>query len=217
MRQHRKFSEIQDPVEQELYLEKLIKKHHDDELREQWGKLVKKKPDEPRKSKFYPFAKLSIAASLLILLALCAYLYTSSSAKEPIYYAMEELRTPITHPGIIKGVQEDDQNRTQAILDFNKGEYESAIASFSQIDITSEEDEFYEAMAHIYSKDYTIAIKKLTPISKGQTEIAQEARWFLSQAYIMTNNSSSAKETLESIEPGDWNYEKARDLIQQLN
>lgn len=217
MAQHRKFSEINDPQEQEQYLAKLIKKHHDDELREKWSTIVKKKPESTTNPKKHQFIKWVIFASVIMLLGLLAYFLISTTNQDPIQYAMTEVEQTITHPGITKGVSNDSEFRTKAIVAFNDSKFETAISNFMKIELPTDDDRFYTAMSHLYIENYPTAINGLKALSNKEILISQESRWYLSLAYILSNDTISAKSTLQAIGPADWNYQKATTLIKQLS
>lgn len=217
MSKHKRFQDIQDPKEQQNYLSKLIKKHHDDELKQKWGSIVKSTNSQVRvEHKKYRYIKLVAAIGLLLLIALAVSEFIIHKQIEPSLYALKEINQPISHPGLTKGLITDNNNRSEAILNFNKRNFAKAIANFSNIENPTTEDSFYLAMSQLYSNKYDKAAQLLDPIAHSDSILNQEAKWYLTIAYVLNNSDENAVSVINQIKANDWNYSKAQELLKSL-
>jgi len=221
MSKHKPYKDIQEPKNQELYLSKLIKKHHDDELKKRWDSIIKSKHSSAqiynkKQSYIKSSVKLAAAIGLTLLLMFIAFQLINNKQVEPSFYALQEFNQPISHPGLTKGKESDTNQRTTAIINFNAKDFKQASIDFRNISEPNTEDKFYQAMAYFYSKEYDQTIQLLSPISDSDSVLSQEAKWYLSMAYILNNSIANAEFSLSRIKPNDWNYQKAQELLKNL-
>jgi len=217
MSKHKPFKDIQDPGEQELYLSKLIKQYHDDELRDKWESIVDKEPlPHTTRNKKNTFGKIVLAILLIAMTAFILLNLMPTKEIDPSQFAMKELNQKINHPGLTKGSVTDTDNRSQAIIHFNAKDFEKAIVNFSNIENQNTEDSFYLAMSHLYTKEYNRAAQLLGPIADSESILNQEAKWYVSIAHTLNKSTAKARTTLREIQPNDWNYKKAQELLKGL-
>ena len=70
-------------------------------------------------------------------------------------------------------------------------------------------------LSHLYNQDYQAAIGYLeqVPIVNEETAYEQESRWFLALAFLKNDNVTEGKAVLQAIAQGDWQYDKAQELL----
>lgn len=218
-----KYNDIKDSQNQDEYLAALMKKQFDQELKEKWAKQLKTDyggsaptPEIKQKTlirKLLPFVG-SIAACLFLF-----FVYQNSVQSEmlnPETAFLEEFNNPIIHPGITKGLTEDNQARQTGIAQFNKQNFKDAALSFSQIEVENTEDQFYQAMSFFYLKKSERAIPIFEQLLTKDSNFNEEINWFLSLAYVNKGDSASAKKKLLGIQETEWKFKEARQLLESL-
>jgi len=214
---HKKYQDLTNPSEQEEYLSKLIKKQHDDELRERWGSMVDETPlkKEPRAKKNI-YTKILAAFVFIAIMALVLGKINFKKETETIQFALQEINDPIIHPGLTKGANLDNSTRTNGIVSFNAQVYDVAAKEFNNIKNKTAEDKFYLAMSHLYQKEYSDAIELLSGLSTGESDMNQESRWYEAIAYILNNDEESAMKILSTIDSNEWKYDEAKKILDHL-
>ncbi len=109
----------------------------------------------------------------------------------------------------------------QARSEYAGGEYAAASESFAKLS----EDEprslaylYFHGMSLLASDQAKLSIpvfEKLLAAPRVSLVI-QQSRWFLAMAYLKTNNTAKAKEMLQSIEEGQYNYAEAKTLLGKM-
>ena len=214
------YSDFTNPIEQNKYLEDLIKANFDQELKEKIAHRldtehgITKVKTKRRKFRILPFIS-GIAASLLILFLYNGLNQTSDIQNNSII--METFNQKITHPGLTKGAQSADDLRISAITAFNSQDFQEAIHAFNGIENATNEDLYYKAMSSFYLEDFQKANQELQALLDIESSFYQEVRWFLAISEIKLNDLSAAKLLLNEIKANEWNYEKSQELLKSLN
>lgn len=218
-----KYNDIKDSQKQDEYLTELLKKQFDEELKEKWAKQLKTEygvsspvPQIKEKTlirRLLPFVG-TIAACLVLF-----FVYQNSLQSETLNAQtafLQELNNPIVHPGITKGLAEDNQTRQSGITQFNEQNFEDAALSFSQIKRDNTEDQFYQAMSFFYLKQSDKAIAIFEELLTKDSNFTQEMKWYLSLAYLNRGDAASAKKSLVGIQETQWKFKEARQLLESL-
>ncbi|WP_350284810.1 tetratricopeptide repeat protein [uncultured Croceitalea sp.] len=158
---------------------------------------------------------LAIAASITVLIALV--FYPNGVDDSPQVLAQQYLsEQPLSHPGTFKGATVVDEQRTQAIVAFNQGDFTKAIEHFEALTAPTAEDTYYLGLAHLKKGDYSRAITLLTENKTEGKRFVQEARWFLGLAYLTQNNTKNAVKELKAINKDEWKYDEAQSLLEEI-
>ena len=167
---------------------------------------------------------MSIAASLLILLALGWYL-SSPSLSDAQQLTVQYLEQPFAfNEGNTRGQAQAEQNRGKAAEAYNNEQYEKALKYLQLIEAQDEalaSDYFQMGLCLMYQKkpDYQNALKffdKVKSTNPGFYE--EEINWFSAFCYIMLSNNNEAKSLLNKViqSPGSRQQEKAQKLLDKL-
>ena len=158
-----------------------------------------------------------IVAAIVITLALIfAYHLSKTEAVEPEELAREyAVQYPMNHPGLSKS-STIDQTRNQAILQYNRGNYEESLALFSLLEQKTGEDNFFMGMASLRIDQFTNA-GIYFGLSMDDNNYQQESRFFLGLTLILEGQLTSAIEILKSISKDDFGYNDALQLLSHLN
>ena len=157
---------------------------------------------------------LATAASLALLISL--YMVNQNDIT-PNALATQYLDSQtIQHPGGFKGAAASDVNRTRGIVAFNNGDFDEAALEFEKIVAPNAEDSHYLGLAHLKSGQYQKAIEHLKKGASENSRFREEARWFLSLAYFLDGQDTAAKQQLRQIREGEWQFDKARELLKKL-
>ena len=115
----------------------------------------------------------------------------------------------------------DTQLYNQARAEYGGGEYAAASASFEKLS----EDEprslayiYFHGMSLLASGQASASIPVFEKILTAPrvSLVIQQARWYLAMAYFKTNNTAKAKEMLQGIEEGQFNFAEAKILLGKL-
>lgn len=110
-----------------------------------------------------------------------------------------------------------DNNLKNAQDFFNAHEYKKAVASFEKIsDLKNPELQYYFAIALIETNDYPKAQILLDNLRSGTSVYKDKATWYLSLSSLKQNNKEACKTYLKQIPEGAEDYEKAQELLGDL-
>lgn len=161
------------------------------------------------------YKAIAVAASLAIIMYASQGLFYNQSS--PSEMAMTYLESdPIQHPGLTKGAEEVEVFRQVAIGAFDERNYADAIIQFNQIENPTAEDRYFLSLSYLYNQDYNRAVEGFDYLEKEGSIYNQEINWYQSIALILKGDPAKAKAVLEKIGKSDWNYNKARELINAM-
>jgi hypothetical protein len=213
---------------QEIELCKAIKKMHDLELKKEITIALKKDfglfkneimsghaiidQSNQKKSNLRIIRNIiSIAAIFLILMFGFLYFNSENSSLELAnQYAFAEI---INHPGLTKGLLNDEQTEVDAIKLFNAMQWNEASIKFESVAKPTDATLFYSAMSYFYNKNYSAAIALFQNKHLSNSVFNQEVNWYLGLAYLLNNQANEASIVLSKIQPNDWKYKEARKLL----
>ena len=199
----------------EFKLDKDLKARMETQLLEKKG-LSRSPTREKQTSRIILIRRLiAVAASILVLFLIFQTLQSNTiDAQQQAMIYLKEYDT--FHGGNSKGASTDDDNRRLGIQAFNQKNFLEATQYFSKIQLKQEEDLLYAARAFLFIEQYGAAVEALEKLSTKSTRFRQETNWFLSLAYILEKQEEKGKAVLKKINPEDWNYDKAQELLHKL-
>ncbi len=217
------YTQTTDIGKREQLMQRAIITLNDLEKRQYWQQKLDKEYGVKRslkKGRVIPINILkimAIAASFLVLIvAANQYIFSPAS---PTALAESFLQSSdIEHPGVLKGVAlSDESNRLIAIQAYDNKEFSKAAQYFELLTIQTIEDKFFAAVSRINIGQYDQAIRSLTSIRTDSDAYDQEATWLLGIAYVLKDQSEDARDILLTIQPSDWQYERAQQLLKKLS
>ena len=182
---------------------------------EEVGTIQKEERQVPRVKPLYTWLK--IAAVLLIIALPSIYFFNASTSSEAL---AEQHFKPLINPiPTVRAAEEaKDLHLSNAVKAYNDGNYQLAIASFNQhLSAQKETPEvsfyLYQGIAYLATDDSKKAIEYLTKADElnlrelsyldleslsmeQRLEIQQNAKWYLSLAYLMDNQIGNAEKLL---------------------
>lgn len=158
---------------------------------------------------------LAVAASITVLIALVFYPNRAGDSPEALVqqYLSEQ---PLSHPGTFKGTTVVDEQRTQAIVAFNQGDFTEAIVHFNALTLPTVEDTYYLGLAYLMDKQYELAIAELERILEKSNRFNQEIRWFLGLAHLADGSIEKGAIELRKIAAGEWKYKEAVSILKKI-
>lgn len=210
--------------EDDQMVEKLIRAKFDAELKGSWEKKLKDEFDISKSARVVNINRrrkrlvfiIGAAAGFLLLFVSFFLLQPSSPDASSLASAyLEEVEE--LHPGSMKGVAENQENRERAIEAFNQKNYVAAAEYFSSIDGQTDEDLYYNALAYLFSDNLKEAISKFEAAKEKDTTYQQEINWYLAIALLLNDQQQQAKALLSEIPPSGWNYDKARKFLKAMD
>lgn len=102
---------------------------------------------------------------------------------------------------------------------YDQGEYNNALKKFEQGNYPKEQEmavQFYKGVCYLILGNATEAIASFTSTSTKNNPYYQEVNWFLSLAFISNDEEDKAIEILKKIEPGEFKYSEAQEIIDLL-
>lgn len=183
-------------------------------LRDKYGVHEKEVPNTRDKKPSANYSMRWLIALIIIAILGGAYYFSTQKnnmSKEIMIVNQYALNDVYKHPGNIKGSNEQDL--INAIQSYNTKDYKTALEFFDNASSQTIETKFYSAMCNFYLKKYDVAAEKLSNVSLQKSVYEQEVKWFLGIALILDNKIDQGKKVLETIQPSDWNYEKAQKVL----
>ena len=212
------------PEEVDKILAEAISAKFDADLRADWGEKLKRQYSLSEDPKIIPIGQrrqsrlhiMGIAAGFILMIFSLFLLRPSSSNMEGVASSYLE-QVVVYHPGSMKGAGDNQKNWSRAVEAFNNNNYADAAKYFSMIENPTEEDLFYSGVASLLTKNPQEAIAKFETI-RGKDSIYQEAtNWYLSIAFLLEGQQKKAKVLLSKIQPSEWNYNQAQELMKKIN
>lgn len=159
------------------------------------------------KSVAWVWVTLAVAATAL-LITLFSGLFTQSTPVFDDYF--------VAYPDIIS-MRGEEGDIYEAMQFYSSQKYDEALRVFDEIKIDSQDLLFYQAIAAMAITDFDRAVKNLELLlAQSENTYWQQTRWFLGLAYWQQGNFEKAVSTLSAIQPGQFNFEQAQDLLEDL-
>ncbi len=178
------------------------------------------KKDSTKVVKFNFRRILTIAAAVALLVIGYQWLTNSDLSPEELYASNFE-----TYPMLLnqRSAEESTANSityNNAITFYNKKEFTQAEAAFEKL-LQDQPDnvsfQFYQANIFLASQNATDAIPIFQKILDGNNPLFEEqARWYLSLAYLQLDLKENAKALLEIIKKGQFKSKEASNILKQL-
>jgi hypothetical protein len=166
------------------------------------------KPQKTKVIRFNPWIT-GLAASLVLFIGTWAFLQN----QDPEYsdYNNHEMAMFVE-----RGSADTDLNAAQN--SFNDKKYDKAVEAFSKINMeNSAELQYFYAIALLETSDFTKSDLLLNAILSGNSVYKYKAAWYLALSKLKQENTGDCKMILEQIPPEAEDYEKARELFDDLD
>jgi hypothetical protein len=113
---------------------------------------------------------------------------------------------------------EGDINLKNAQEAFNSKEYKKAVAAFEKVeDLIHPELQYFHAIALIETNDYTKAQILLETIQSGTSVYKDKATWYLALSNLKQMKFDQCKDYLQQIPADAEDYDKAQELLDELD
>ena len=167
--------------------------------------------DKKKNSKSY----LLIAASIVVLLTSALFLLFQNPSSEKLYaqyYSDSDLPSVINRGEEVGSLE-------KGVLSFQESQFEEAIAFLKQP--TNDEDKevarrLYLGMSYVENQEYERGIQEFDLVVSANSIDATRGLWFKAITYLKMDNKSRAMEVLKMLEPGNFNFDKAQRLLEEL-
>jgi len=110
-----------------------------------------------------------------------------------------------------------DTDLKEAQNSFNKRDYKNAVISFEKTKITAPETKYFYAIALIETDRYSKAETVLKSIEAGNSIYKFKAIWYLALSNLKQEKIEETKKYLKLIPEDAEEYEKAQNLLDNLN
>lgn len=116
-----------------------------------------------------------------------------------------------------KGISDQDQLRKKANEAFSKKDYQTSISLYKDMELNnqlSSLDQYYLGINYLRISKFHEAINTLAPLKDQDHFFSEEINWFLSLAYIITDQDHKATFILKQIEEtNSYKHEQAKQLL----
>ena len=111
----------------------------------------------------------------------------------------------------------DDVNLKNAQDFFNRKEYKSAVLAFEKVEnLKNPELQYFYAIALIENNDFSKAEVFLNTIKEGTSIYKDKATWYLALSNLKQNKIPECKSFLEQIPSDAEDFDKAQELLEDL-
>lgn len=179
--------------------------------------------NHPQKStlkNLVPFIRNIAAAFVLAIAAYFLFIDRPSETLDSnslvVNHLMEFHKPPSS---LMSGDEVESDPWKIAIESYKVEKFELAIDQIENIPDKTNQQFLYSALSKLYSEDTQGAINDFKSILNGDNKMHQdEAQWFLSLAYLKSDNVDKAKSLLRTIiETKSWNANTASTLLDSLD
>ncbi len=177
-------------------------------------KLIHEQQQYKGKQVFFTPRKLLVAASFSILAVCLSWLFLIQFSEKDIYQSYFE-----PYPSIYVLRDRSSSPFQNAMEYYSKEEYTTVISYLEKITPSDEnynKARFYLGVSLLAAGQTTKSIEVLNWVQNTDTAYAQLAKWYLGLAYIKEDNVALAQKAFSSIEPGDYNYKEAAQILEEL-
>ncbi len=178
------------------------------------------KKDSAKIVKFNFRRILTIAAVLVLLIVGYQWFTNNNLSSEELYTSNFE-----PYPMLLnqRSVEENTVNSitfNNAITFYNKNQFMEAEAAFDKLLQTQPDNisyQFYQANIFLASQNATDAIPIFQKIiAENNPLFGEQARWYLSLAYLQLGQKENARALLEKIQEGQFKAKEASTILNQL-
>jgi len=217
-------------AELDLFTGELVRAKFNQAQKDKWAKKLaaeyEVKREIPPKAKViqFPYKKLAIAASILLLLALIPFLQNYIQPKSQ-QLANTYIENRLSLPDIKRGTTSVEiiNLKTKAHKAYTNKNFKGASIAYEAFLNTEDSegvDYLFAGLSYLYSGNSKEAVKKLTvaqtKITEGQS-FWEETNWFLSLAYLKNEEIKKAQQQLKAIIKTDNFYsDKAQKILSTL-
>ena len=202
-------------VDLQTNIKKVVTYEDDSNFRDLVSNLEEEaKNAKPKRS----YKKWLVAASIVLLMGLSYYI--NSNQKETGSELFASYFVPyrnVIQPMVRSNEQQDA--KALAFMAYEKGEYEKAIALFTNLYTTTKEPYylFYKANALLKLEKANEAIPLLLEHLKTKDTLTEKTSWYLALAYLKIENNPKAKEFLDLvIIKGTYKTTEAEQLLKKI-
>lgn len=113
---------------------------------------------------------------------------------------------------------DSNENLQKAQEAFNKKDYKQAVAAFDKIqDFRKPELQYFYAIALIETNNYTKAELFLDQLRGGNSVYKDKATWYLALSYLKQDKKAECKSILQQIASDAEDFDKAQQLLKELD
>ncbi|HYC85533.1 MAG TPA: tetratricopeptide repeat protein [Chryseosolibacter sp.] len=154
-----------------------------------------------------------IAASLLILAVSTFLVLRNQAHKAEAYRAYF---TPYPSPIHVRGATRNDH--PEAIKFYDRQQFEAAIQAFNRVpvDRRTNEMKFYHAVSFLGNGQPAGALPILEELQSDPESYAEPVRWYLALSYLQLDQDEQAKTLLLQIDQGEFEYDRAQEILSRL-
>lgn len=213
----------------EAYTEQFLRAKFDRDRKNRWGKMLaenhgvappvrgqaKKKPRI-----LYLWVGAIAAAILLLFIFKPAFMQFSTGGYQQMAdnFLQEDF---FQNQEISKGELNIEQLKLDAASAYNRRDFSTSIDRYEDLLSSGQAESqhiFFLGLSYLYGKNYPKAIEMLALFleNKDTPGFKQEAQWFLALAYLKNEEPDKARSFLKLVKEGNWNAEKARQLLQAM-
>lgn len=168
-----------------------------------------------RKSYFY------YISSAVAIAAVCTLFYFSFMQSITAYDAFEQYHDWTSLPSF-QTKSDTENNLAKANRLFKEEKYQEALAIFKtsaeESDMYNPQIQLYIGISYLELENYHEALQTFDQLQNSATIDHHKAYWYTALTYLKQNDAENAKKVLKNLveNPANYNYEKAKKLLQKL-
>lgn len=150
------------------------------------------------------------AAALIVAIAFFSGLFNNSTPEIEDYF--------VAYHNVIS-MRGGEASIDEAMRLYSLKNYQEAFSKFSDIQTDTLNDNvlFYQAISAMAIAKPKIAIENLLKLKNHDNNFFwQQTKWYLALAYWQNDQIDKAKAEFQTIKPGQFGYDKSRELIEDL-
>jgi tetratricopeptide (TPR) repeat protein len=186
------------------------------DLRAQLGKIEQQVL--PKKAKFVSFRNMNrgaaaAVASILLLLAVAAWLLLSHGIPRSNDQLFARYYEPYKSLASVRsGDQVVDNLLTNALQNYEKGDFIAALSLFEQVLVADSKDatsRFYQGISFLETQKYQNAGNSFHSVINHRDNLfIEQAQWYLGLCYLRTDESEKARDQFNRIVDSKGHYSK---------
>ncbi|MEZ5059883.1 MAG: hypothetical protein R2879_22850 [Saprospiraceae bacterium] len=202
------------PGEQELDFQKSLKAVDQSWERSESGN---------KGGKIVSFCVMAVAAILIVLIGAVFFtdIFKQSSDPQQLFASNFEPYQMILNTRSGQNLNGNKQEQLNEALEaYAQKEYTKAASIFEDLTSDNADQELYElyaAVSRLAAGQAVSAAEKLETLQvKSSPSLRQQVRWYLSLAYLKSEQVNKAKTELQKISKDDFKYSEAKDILEAL-
>ncbi|MEL7144745.1 MAG: hypothetical protein AAFO69_00145 [Bacteroidota bacterium] len=120
------------------------------------------------------------------------------------------------YPNVLQERAASDNTLETALQFYQKGDYGQSIELLGSISPASDTVRFYLGLSYLSTEIFDDAIENLSAIDAVNSIFAQQINWYLGIGYLGNQQPGEAVKSLQRIQPREYNYKKAQEVIRAL-